>query len=156
MRNTPRSLVTASNVFPEASCTATIETPGRTAPVESVIVPVIVASCAYAATGSASIALTKKSRVTTRQLAKRIIGSSCRDLAAIPSDDDPGSARGHVACPLSHCDNDRLAAVLQSPYFRGGVWYDEIRVKLTRHLCNVKEQRCAYGNRKSGYLLPLA
>src|SRR5215510_6269029 len=100
MRNTPRSLVTASNVFPEASCTATIETPGRTAPVESVIVPVIVASCAYTATGGASIALTKKSRVTTRQLAKRIIGSSCRDLAAIPSDDDPGSARGHQAVPV--------------------------------------------------------
>jgi len=37
-RNVPRSPVTASNVLPEASCTAVIVTPGRTAPVESVTV----------------------------------------------------------------------------------------------------------------------
>src|SRR5215813_67804 len=100
MRNAPRSLVTASKVFPEAACTATIDTPGRTAPVESVIVPLIVASCEYAATGSASIALMKISLLTMRQLAKRIIGSSCRNLAAIPSDDDPGSARRHQVVPV--------------------------------------------------------
>src|SRR6266850_2094474 len=48
----PRSSVTPTNVLPVASFEAVTVTPGRTAPVESVTVPVSTASCANAATGS--------------------------------------------------------------------------------------------------------
>src|SRR6266550_1594155 len=54
-RYAPRASVTASKLFPDASFTALIVTPGRTPPVESVIVPVTVASCAYPTTGIARI-----------------------------------------------------------------------------------------------------
>ena len=52
IRNTPRPSVTASNEMPDASWTAMTVTPGSTPPVESVTVPVSVASCAAACTGT--------------------------------------------------------------------------------------------------------
>ena len=44
IRKPPRSSVTDSNVLPVASCTAVTVTPGSTPPVESVIVPLSIAS----------------------------------------------------------------------------------------------------------------
>jgi hypothetical protein len=64
MRYTPRSSVTAAKVLPVASRTAVTVTPGSTPPVESVIVPVNVASCAYATTGSSEIPHERSSRLT--------------------------------------------------------------------------------------------
>src|SRR5687767_9781510 len=54
----PASSVTASNRLPVVSFTAVTVTPGSTPPVESVTVPVSTASCAYPATGNASITTT--------------------------------------------------------------------------------------------------
>ena len=62
----PRSSVTPLNVLPVAAFTAVMVTPGSTAPVESVTVPVKVASCAYPATGSIrSNAPTMRNRLTS-------------------------------------------------------------------------------------------
>src|SRR5580765_3441229 len=61
----PRPSVTDSNWLPEPSLMATTVTPGSTPPVESVMVPVTVASCAKASTGSASMAPRKINRLTT-------------------------------------------------------------------------------------------
>src|SRR5678810_136157 len=123
MRNTPRSLVTASKVFPEASWMAVIDTPGSTAPVESVTVPLMVASCACAATGSMNSALTTKRR-TTREQTDRNMGPPVATKRQKSSDDDPGSVCGHGKCPLSQNDDDR--AVLQIP--NGGDESDSTRV----------------------------
>src|SRR5690349_774016 len=60
MRYTPRSSVTLLNVLPDAWLVAVTVTPGRTPPVLSLIVPLIVASCAYARTGNASNATVKR------------------------------------------------------------------------------------------------
>src|SRR5262245_45246534 len=64
MRYTPRPSVTAAKVLPVASSTAVTVTPGSTPPVESVTVPVNVASCAYATTGSSKIPQARSSRPT--------------------------------------------------------------------------------------------
>src|SRR5262245_30981294 len=64
MRYTPRSSVTAAKVLPVASRTAVTVTPGSTPPVESVTVPVNVASCAYAVTGSSRIPVDRSSPPT--------------------------------------------------------------------------------------------
>src|SRR5215510_14844249 len=54
-RKTPRSSVTATKVLPESTLVAVTVTPGRTAPVESVTVPVMTESCAYPTAGSTTI-----------------------------------------------------------------------------------------------------
>src|SRR6185369_16598118 len=64
MRYTPRSSVTAAKVLPVASSTAVTTTPGSTPPVESVTVPVNVASWAYATTGGSRIPEERSSRLT--------------------------------------------------------------------------------------------
>src|SRR5712692_6582019 len=65
IRYAPRASVTASKLFPEASFTALIVTPGSTAAVESITVPLTVASCAYPTRGIARIAQTKINRLVT-------------------------------------------------------------------------------------------
>src|SRR5450759_1980725 len=59
----PRPSVTASNVLPVASSTAVTVTPGSTAPVVSLTVPVNTASCAYPMPGSARMAQTRRNRL---------------------------------------------------------------------------------------------
>src|SRR5258705_2465946 len=64
MRYTPRSSVTAAKVLPVASSTAVTTTPGSTPPVESVTVPVNVASSAEGTAGSSRLAVDRSSRLT--------------------------------------------------------------------------------------------
>src|SRR6267142_941454 len=78
IRYAPRVSVTPWNVFPDASCSAVTATPGSTPPVESVTVPLTVASCAYAGTASASIPTITISRLTTRQRNKVNMRASSR------------------------------------------------------------------------------
>src|SRR4051812_39456640 len=54
-----------TNLLPVAACTAVTVTPGSTAPVVSVTVPVSTASCADTIAGSAAIAMTHTSRLRT-------------------------------------------------------------------------------------------
>src|SRR6185295_12753878 len=54
MRKRPCPSVTATNVLPESMLIAVTVTPGSTPPVESVIVPVMVASCAWDTRGKTS------------------------------------------------------------------------------------------------------
>ncbi len=77
IRKSPRASVTAPKLFPEASSTAVTVTPGSTAPVASVTVPLIVASCAYPATASTRIAQTKINSVISLDF----IGSSSQRRA---------------------------------------------------------------------------
>src|SRR6266850_3814504 len=66
----PRSSVTPTNLFPVASFEAVTVTPGSTAPVESVTVPVSTASCANAATGNTRIAAIRSTRPTKPEIMK--------------------------------------------------------------------------------------
>jgi hypothetical protein len=72
-RNAPRPSVTATNVLPVASWRAVMLTPGSTPPVESVIVPLIVASCADSNAGSARSAV----------IDMRIVNNRGRDVFVI-------------------------------------------------------------------------
>src|SRR5678816_1815479 len=54
-RKLPRSSVVATKVLPDSTLVAVTVTPGRTAPVESVTVPVMTESCAYPGAGSATM-----------------------------------------------------------------------------------------------------
>src|SRR5713101_3052432 len=63
IRKAPRASVTASKLFPEASFTALTVTPGSTAAVESVTVPLIVASCARPTAGIARIVRIEQTRI---------------------------------------------------------------------------------------------
>jgi hypothetical protein len=60
--------VTPTNVLPVASFEAVTVTPGSTAPVESVIVPVSTASCANAATGSRRITPISSTRLAKPEI----------------------------------------------------------------------------------------
>src|SRR5207247_5157282 len=63
-RNLPSPSVTATNVLPDSSLMAVTVTPGSTPPVESVIVPVTVASCARDTPGRArTIAVARTHRI---------------------------------------------------------------------------------------------
>src|SRR5438552_19215600 len=63
-RNTPALSVTATKVLPESVLVAVTVTPGRTPPVESVIVPVTVASWAWDTPGKArKIAVASTQRI---------------------------------------------------------------------------------------------
>src|SRR2546422_206608 len=66
IRYAPRPSVTLSKLFPVASSTAWIETPGNTAPVESVTVPLSDASCARPTAGTPRIVQTKINDLTRR------------------------------------------------------------------------------------------
>src|SRR5205814_2445942 len=68
MRYIPRSSVTPANLFPVASFEAVTVTPGSTAPVESVTVPVSTASCANAATGSSRITPISSTRLAIPEI----------------------------------------------------------------------------------------
>src|SRR6185503_7852976 len=64
MRYMPRSSVTAVKVLPVAASTAVTTTPGSTPPVESVAVPVNVASWAKVTAGSSRIPVESSNRLT--------------------------------------------------------------------------------------------
>src|SRR5688572_18358280 len=74
MRYNPRSSVTPRNLLPDAPCVATTVTPGRTALVESVTVPLRTASCACATPGGTS----KEPTRTTHPISLDLIRTSTR------------------------------------------------------------------------------
>src|SRR6266545_4212283 len=84
-RNRPSPSVTATNVLPDSSLMAVTVTPGSTPPVESVIVPVTVASCAYDAPGRArTIAIARTHRIC-RYMTDCLLGSlRCRQTESGP------------------------------------------------------------------------
>jgi len=69
----PRSSVIATKVFPVASWTAVMVTPGSTPPVESVTVPVITASWAKPTPGTARI---KAAAMANHRIAPEFMKSS--------------------------------------------------------------------------------
>src|SRR5262245_35876987 len=95
-RYAPRVSITITNVFPDASCTAVMVTPGSTPPVLSVAVPLTTASCANPLTGSASAAPSTSSHATTR--ITRNMGPPC-NLRNYRSK-EPSAAAGDAA--LAH------------------------------------------------------
>src|SRR5215470_16919457 len=98
-RNAPRSSVTATNVLPVASCRAVMVTPGSTPPVESVTVPLIVASCAESSAGIARIAVIASRLLKNRKRGVFVIGPLlyvAEDLCSPDVQRTPRRVGGHT------------------------------------------------------------
>ena len=89
MRYPPASSVTASKLFPLASCTAVTTTPGSTPPVVSVMTPEIVASCAWTSAGSRKITTARTSRLKTVELTICCLLNPGKDVRTPPRDTPP-------------------------------------------------------------------
>ena len=77
-RNTPALSVTVTKVLPESEFVAVTVTPGRTPPVESVIVPVTVASCAKDAAGTARMSASASTQRDSRCVTGASLSPGCR------------------------------------------------------------------------------
>src|SRR5205809_3863410 len=87
----------ASKLFPEASFTALIVTPGSTPAVESVTVPLTVASCACPVTGTARIVRIEPTKINRRVTLDVMQTSSPYGRAT-----DSGSRRDFHLAALGH------------------------------------------------------